>query len=848
MSDQQAAAAAVSSPRKPEGNKLPSTPEDETVVAAPPPPPRRLSRSGSTENIATPQIIGNYALDKTIGKGNFAKVKLARHVLTNEEVAVKIIDKSKLNQTSLTKLFREVRIMKMLDHPNIIKLYEVIDTPTTLYLVMEYASGGELFDFLVAHGKMKEKEARIKFRQIVSAVQYCHSRRVIHRDLKAENLLLDADFNIKIADFGFSNQFTPGDKLDTFCGSPPYAAPELFQGKKYDGPEVDIWSLGVILYTLISGSLPFDGSNLKELRERVLMGKYRVPFFMSTECEQLLKKFLQVNPQKREPLSNIMVESWMNVGFEKDPLKPWEPPAPDLTDESRLQRMEKMGFARADVLAALQNDVYDHVAATYYLLGRKSRMERVMSGDYSPVVSASSSIAWSGTSSSTSNSTASGTSNGHAFAPSSSTSSSSSTASSSNAGAASSPAPPAVGSNAPDGITTTAVGDIMRSSTPTSSSSAAASSGSPVPSTPTSSSASSAQSTTAAAHAQASVDRASSGRAAGSSRPSSIVIEDVDATGSRSALNTRAREFLQSRSKVTASGGTPERVPSITDSHASAAGGGTPGSDSDAEDGTRRRNGSRHEGSGSPTLTLGASSPAQPNGFLVPTSPSGTPVKSVTSRARDEAGESGRGNRRRGLSVTTSFLRSPAQPSGDAPVTRIPSSQVASAAANSAPARERRARRQTYNGDGPLPGTPGAAPAGPTGHHPSTPSGSEGGKNLLSQLKSRFSRSFKAPAAVPAEDKSKPRSLRFTFSMNTTSSKKAEDVVTEMRRVLDELHIVYERTETFMVTCAHEGVQWEMEVCKLPRLSLHGIRIKRISGNSLTYKNVCAKVIDKMKL
>ena len=138
--------------------------------------------------------------------------------------------------------------------------------------------------------------------QIVSAVQYCHQKKIIHRDLKAENLLLDSEMNIKIADFGFSNEFIPGNKLDTFCGSPPYAAPELFQGKKYDGPEVDVWSLGVILYTLVSGSLPFDGSTLRELRERVLRGKYRIPFYMSTDCENLLKKFLVLNPARRASL------------------------------------------------------------------------------------------------------------------------------------------------------------------------------------------------------------------------------------------------------------------------------------------------------------------------------------------------------------------------------------------------------------------------------------------------------------------------------------------------------------------------------------------------------------------
>ncbi|KAF3845100.1 hypothetical protein F7725_008263 [Dissostichus mawsoni] len=301
----------------------------------------RSARSGvrtrSSEEPQQPHV-GNYRLLKTIGKGNFAKV------------AIKIIDKTQLNPNSLQKLFREVRIMKILNHPNIVKLFEVIETERTLYLVMEYASGGEVFDYLVAHGRMKEKEARAKFRQIVSAVQYCHQKHIVHRDLKAENLLLDADMNIKIADFGFSNEFTMGNKLDTFCGSPPYAAPELFQGKKYDGPEVDVWSLGVILYTLVSGSLPFDGQNLKELRERVLRGKYRIPFYMSTDCENLLKRFLVLNPTKRGTLEQIMKDRWINAGFEEDELKPYTEPETDITDQKRI--------------------------ATYLLLGRKaSEME-----------------------------------------------------------------------------------------------------------------------------------------------------------------------------------------------------------------------------------------------------------------------------------------------------------------------------------------------------------------------------------------------------------------------------------------------------------------------------------------
>ncbi|XP_026134760.1 MAP/microtubule affinity-regulating kinase 3-like isoform X3 [Carassius auratus] len=334
----------------------------------------RNRNSGSGLDDVHP-LIGNYRLLKTIGKGNFAKVKLARHILTGSEVAIKIIDKTQLNPTSLQKLSREVTIMKNLNHPNIVKLFEVIETEKTLFLVMEYASGGEVFDYLVAHGRMKEKEARAKFRQIVSAVQYCHQKHIVHRDLKAENLLLDADMNIKIADFGFSNEFMVGNKLDTFCGSPPYAAPELFQGKKYDGPEVDVWSLGVILYTLVSGSLPFDGQNLKELRERVLRGKYRIPFYMSTDCENLLKRFLVLNPAKRGTLEQIMKERWINAGFDDDELKPFLEPEADISDQKRIDVIVGMGFSREKIQESLSKMNYDEITAVYLLLGRKTDEE-----------------------------------------------------------------------------------------------------------------------------------------------------------------------------------------------------------------------------------------------------------------------------------------------------------------------------------------------------------------------------------------------------------------------------------------------------------------------------------------
>ncbi|XP_058401136.1 serine/threonine-protein kinase SIK3 isoform X5 [Diceros bicornis minor] len=252
--------------------------------------------------------------------------------------------------------------MKMLCHPHIIRLYQVMETERMIYLVTEYASGGEIFDHLVAHGRMAEKEARRKFKQIVAAVYFCHCRNIVHRDLKAENLLLDANLNIKIADFGFSNLFTPGQLLKTWCGSPPYAAPELFEGKEYDGPKVDIWSLGVVLYVLVCGALPFDGSTLQNLRARVLSGKFRIPFFMSTECEHLIRHMLVLDPNKRLSMEQICKHKWMKLG-DTDPnfdrliaecqqLK--EERQMDPLNEDVLLAMEDMGLDKERTLQAEQ--------------------------------------------------------------------------------------------------------------------------------------------------------------------------------------------------------------------------------------------------------------------------------------------------------------------------------------------------------------------------------------------------------------------------------------------------------------------------------------------------------------
>ncbi|XP_040189634.1 MAP/microtubule affinity-regulating kinase 3 isoform X7 [Rana temporaria] len=729
--------------------------------------PTRPSRSGarnrnSIASCADEQPhIGNYRLLKTIGKGNFAKVKLARHILTGREVAIKIIDKTQLNPTSLQKLFREVRIMKILNHPNIVKLFEVIETEKTLYLIMEYASGGEVFDYLVAHGRMKEKEARSKFRQIVSAVQYCHQKHIVHRDLKAENLLLDADMNIKIADFGFSNEFTVGNKLDTFCGSPPYAAPELFQGKKYDGPEVDVWSLGVILYTLVSGSLPFDGQNLKELRERVLRGKYRIPFYMSTDCENLLKRFLVLNPTKRGTLEQIMKDRWINAGHEEEELKPFIEPELDISDQKRIDIMIGMGYSKEEIQESLSKMKYDEITATYLLLGRKS--SELDASDSSS--SSNLSLAKVRPSSDLNNST--GQSPHHKVQRSIS-SSQKQRRYSDHAG----PAIPAVTVYPKRSQTSTTDNDLKEEGVQSRKSSSSAVSGRGV-------------------------------------TPPSPMLGNA---------NNPNKADIPDRKKSSV-------VPSVSIKSNSTSGGMT------------RRN----------TYVCSERASTDRHSVIQNGKENSTMPDQRTSVASTHS-----------ITSTTTPDRM-----------RFPRG-TASRSTFHGQLRER--RTATYNGP----------PASPSLSHEATPlsqTRSRGSTNLFSKLTSKLTRrnmSFRFIKRLPSETErngryegssrnvsgdqkdenkeSKPRSLRFTWSMKTTSSMDPNDMMREIRKVLDANNCDYEQRERFLLFCVHgDGhaenlVQWEMEVCKLPRLSLNGVRFKRISGTSIAFKNIASKIANELKL
>ncbi|XP_035009866.1 serine/threonine-protein kinase SIK2 isoform X3 [Hippoglossus stenolepis] len=330
-----------------------------------------------------PVRVGFYDIERTLGKGNFAVVKLARHRITKTEVAIKIIDKTQLDAVNLEKIYREVQIMKMLDHPHIIKLYQVMETKNMLYLVTEYAKNGEIFDYLAKHGRLSELEARRKFWQILSAVEYCHNRNIVHRDLKAENLLLDGHMNIKIADFGFGNFFQPGEPLATWCGSPPYAAPEVFEGQQYEGPQLDIWSMGVVLYVLVCGALPFDGPTLPVLRQRVLEGRFRIPYFMTEDCEHLIRRMLVLDPSKRLSVAQIKEHKWMALDIPvqrpilyQQPLSAEGEAGVGEYSEQVLRLMHSLGIDQHKTIESLQNKSYNHFAAIYYLLVERLKAHR----------------------------------------------------------------------------------------------------------------------------------------------------------------------------------------------------------------------------------------------------------------------------------------------------------------------------------------------------------------------------------------------------------------------------------------------------------------------------------------
>ncbi|XP_057581095.1 maternal embryonic leucine zipper kinase isoform X2 [Hippopotamus amphibius kiboko] len=315
------------------------------------------------------ELLKYYELYETIGTGGFAKVKLACHILTGEMVAIKIMDKNALG-SDLPRVKTEIDALKNLRHQHICQLYHVIETAEKIFMVLEYCPGGELFDYIISQDRLSEEETRVVFRQIVSAVAYVHSQGYAHRDLKPENLLFDEYHKLKLIDFGLCAK-PKGNKdyhLQTCCGSLAYAAPELIQGKSYLGSEADVWSMGILLYVLMCGFLPFDDDNVMALYKKIMRGKYEVPKWLSPSSILLLQQMLQVDPKKRISVKNLLNHPWIMQDY-NCPVE-WQSKTPlvhldeDCVTELSVHHRNNRQTME-DLISLWQ---YDHLTATYLLL------------------------------------------------------------------------------------------------------------------------------------------------------------------------------------------------------------------------------------------------------------------------------------------------------------------------------------------------------------------------------------------------------------------------------------------------------------------------------------------------
>ncbi|XP_076844047.1 serine/threonine-protein kinase BRSK1 isoform X1 [Brachyhypopomus gauderio] len=341
------------------------------------------------------QYVGPYRLEKTLGKGQTGLVKLGIHCITGQKVAIKIVNREKLSESVLMKVEREIAILKLIEHPHVLKLHDVYENNKYLYLVLEHVSGGELFDYLVKKGRLTPKEARKFFRQIISALDFCHIHSICHRDLKPENLLLDEKNNIRIADFGMASLQVGDSLLETSCGSPHYACPEVIRGEKYDGRRADVWSCGVILFALLVGALPFDHDNLRQLLEKVKSGLFHMPHFIPPDCQALLRGMIEVDPEKRLTLEDIQKHAWYQAG-RNEPCLEQPPPRRvcvkrilSLTelDPDVLESMHSLGCFRDRVKLTrdLQCEEDNQEKMIYYLLlDRKERYPSYEDEDLPP--------------------------------------------------------------------------------------------------------------------------------------------------------------------------------------------------------------------------------------------------------------------------------------------------------------------------------------------------------------------------------------------------------------------------------------------------------------------------------
>ena len=318
-------------------------------------------------------IIGNYRIEKTLGEGTFGKVKLATHIPTSQQVAIKILEKDKIiDKDDLDRISHEINFLKKLHHPNIIKIYDIIENTNNYYIIMELCSNGELFSYIVKNKRLNEKTAKQFYAQILCGLEAIHEKFIVHRDIKPENLLLKEDNILAIIDFGLSNEYKKNSLLKTPCGSPCYAAPEMILNHKYKGIDVDLWSSGIVLYAMVCGYLPFEDKDNEKLYRKILNGKFEIPGYLSEDCVDLIKKILTVNPKKRIKFEEVKNHVWIKDCYlEYVKSIDYNNNNKNYNEDIIDKMVKDFNFKKGEIIFNLNHNKHNNITTTYELLVKK---------------------------------------------------------------------------------------------------------------------------------------------------------------------------------------------------------------------------------------------------------------------------------------------------------------------------------------------------------------------------------------------------------------------------------------------------------------------------------------------